>query len=75
MTEKLVIEASWDPEGEVWVATSRDVAGLATEANTIESLLKKLAELVPELLQVNGVARGAPQFFELVTSHSLQPVS
>lgn len=75
MTDKLVIQAFWDPEAEVWVATSNDVPGLVTEANTIESLLNRLAEIVPELLQLNGVASGAPRSFELVTSHSLQPVN
>lgn len=27
------IKAFWDPEAEVWVATSDDVPGLATEAD------------------------------------------
>lgn len=32
------IDALWDAEAAVWVATSEDVPGLVTEANTIESL-------------------------------------
>ncbi len=32
----------WDEEATVWVATSEDVSGLATEADTIEALSQKL---------------------------------
>ncbi len=49
------IEAFWDAEAEVWVATSEDVSGLATEAETLESLNKKLREMIPELLILNGM--------------------
>ncbi len=30
------VEAFWDAEAAVWVATSEDVPGLATEAETID---------------------------------------
>jgi predicted RNase H-like HicB family nuclease len=64
------IEASWDPEAKVWVATSEDVPGLATEAATVEDLTRKLRVLVPELLDANGVSRPgiSTLSFEL-TSH------
>lgn len=71
MAGKLLIEAFWDSEADVWVASSRDVPGLATEADSIESLLVKLSELVPELLQLNEVADDLPHTFELITSHPL----
>lgn len=51
------IEASWDPEAEVWVATSEDVPGLVTEAASVEALTGKLRILIPELLEANGVFR------------------
>jgi predicted RNase H-like HicB family nuclease len=51
----LHVQADWDPEAEVWVATSDDVSGLATEAETIEALTEKLRTLIPELLEVNMV--------------------
>ena len=47
------VHADWDPEAGVWVATSDDVPGLATEAATLEALTEKLRTLVPELLEVN----------------------
>jgi predicted RNase H-like HicB family nuclease len=49
------IGAFWDGEAEVWVATSKDVLGLATEAETLEALSQKLRTMVPELLQLNQV--------------------
>jgi predicted RNase H-like HicB family nuclease len=47
------IETFWDGESGVWVATSEDVFGLATEANSLESLIEKLKVMLPELLILN----------------------
>ena len=49
------IHAMWDEEAKVWVATSEDVPGLVTEAATQPELLENLRELIPELLELNGV--------------------
>jgi predicted RNase H-like HicB family nuclease len=49
------VEAIWDREAGVWVASSKDVPGLITEADTSEQLIKKLKTLIPELLQANGL--------------------
>ena len=50
----LHVKAEWDPEAEVWVATSDDVLGLVAEAQDIESLREKVEVLIPELLEANG---------------------
>ena len=50
----LIVQAFWDEEAGVWVATSDDVAGLATEADNINSLVAKLKVMIPELLDANG---------------------
>lgn len=47
------VHADWDPEAGVWVATSDDVPGLATEAPTVEALAEKLRLMIPELLEAN----------------------
>lgn len=49
------IQADWDAEADVWVATSDDVPGLATEAPTLELLTRKLRKMIPELLLANKV--------------------
>lgn len=49
----LFVRSEWDDEARVWVATSDDVPGLATEATTIEDLISKLKVLIPELIECN----------------------
>ncbi len=51
---KLTVQAIWDAEAQVWVATSKNVPGLATEADTIEALTAKLRNIIPELLILNN---------------------
>lgn len=55
MKTEYEIKAMWDPEADVWVASSEEVPGLCTEAETLEILIEKLKTIVPELLQANGV--------------------
>lgn len=49
------IKAEWDAEAGVWVASSDDVPGLATGADTLEELIAKLKGVIPELLEENGL--------------------
>jgi predicted RNase H-like HicB family nuclease len=49
------VKAEWDSEAEVWVASSDDVPGLATGADTFEALVEKLKVVIPELLEENGL--------------------
>ncbi len=48
---RVIVE--WDEEAQVWVATSEDVPGLATGADTFEELIEKLKIVIPELLVEN----------------------
>jgi predicted RNase H-like HicB family nuclease len=61
------VHAVWDEEAKVWVASSEDVPGLATEAETTEALVEKLKSLIPELLAANGRTDAKPIAFELLT--------
>jgi predicted RNase H-like HicB family nuclease len=68
MTNKpLFIRAEWDEEASVWVATSDDVPGLATEGDTIEGLIEKLKIMIPELLHANGDDQEYDVPFEILT--------
>ncbi|MCU0567545.1 MAG: DUF1902 domain-containing protein [Oculatellaceae cyanobacterium Prado106] len=49
------VSAFWDEEAEVWVATSDDIPGLATEAGTLEALSQKLHHMIPDLLLSNNL--------------------
>lgn len=65
MTEKTTVDekkveilAFWDDEAGVWVASSGDLPGLITEAETTEILLEKLSVLIPELLELAETPSG-----------------
>jgi predicted RNase H-like HicB family nuclease len=67
MQKIFFVHAEWDGEAGVWVATSDDVPGLATEAETTEALVTKLKSLIPELLEANGFEHHDEVPFELLT--------
>jgi predicted RNase H-like HicB family nuclease len=56
MGRPIVIHADWDPKAAVWVATTQDLRGLVTEAETIEALRAKLPGMILDLLQENGIS-------------------
>ena len=62
----LIVHATWDEEARVWVATSDDVPGLATEAASLDVLIPKLKTMIPELLDANGYADDEDIPFKLV---------
>ena len=54
MIKRYLVNAEWDADASVWVATSDDVPGLVTESDTLEALQSKVQIMVPKLLEVNG---------------------
>lgn len=64
-----VVVADWDDEAGVWVATSDDVPGLVTEAETQEQLVAKLKVLIPELLGANAHLLGGEAFRQAFVIH------
>ena len=60
MGKPYYVHAVWDEEARVWVASSEDVPGLATESDTAEALVAKLKSLIPQLLALNGLADSTP---------------
>ena len=61
----LVIHADWDSEAGCWYATSDDIPGLATGADTIEDLIERLKVIVPELVELNEIPVAERVSFEL----------
>lgn len=51
----IAVEAEWDVEAEVWVATSVEVPGLVAEHRDLSALQAMVVELVPILLLENGM--------------------
>jgi len=54
----ILVRALWDPEASVWVAESDDVPGLATEAESLDALMRKINIMIPELLGMNDGSFG-----------------
>lgn len=51
MSDTIRVQAVWDDEAAVWVATSADVPGLVTEADTLELLVDKLPGMICDLVE------------------------
>lgn len=65
----LIVTADWDPEARVWVATTRDLRGLVTEADTIEALRAKLPGMVIDLCEEYGIS-DLPPSIEIIARTS-----
>lgn len=66
-----IVRIDWDPEAHVYVATSDDVPGLATEHESADALIQKVMELVPELLLLNRRPQASKVRFEVKRDESL----
>jgi predicted RNase H-like HicB family nuclease len=69
VSRPIVIHADWDPGAEVWVATTQDLRGLVTEAETVEALRAKLPGMILGLLEENGVS-DLPASIEIIARAS-----
>ncbi|MFH0352584.1 MAG: DUF1902 domain-containing protein [Chromatiales bacterium] len=67
MSKTVTVNAFFDHDARVWVASSDDVPGLVTEAHTIEALSEKLKVMIPELLDANGLGDGDDIPFHLLS--------
>jgi hypothetical protein len=54
MTTPIQIDARWDDEAHVWIATSRDTPGLVVEAPSWQSMIDEVRSVLPDLLDLNG---------------------
>jgi predicted RNase H-like HicB family nuclease len=55
MLRSIMVRAIWDDETQSWVATSDDIPGFVTGADTIEELRTKALPLIEELIEFNNV--------------------
>ena len=69
MSRPIVVHADWDPEAQVWVATTQDIRGLVTEAETVEALRAKLPGMILDLLEESGIA-DRPASIEIIARAS-----
>jgi predicted RNase H-like HicB family nuclease len=69
LSKPIVVHADWDPEAAVWVATTQDLRGLVTEAESIEALRAKLPGMILDLLEEQGNS-DLPASIEIVARSS-----
>jgi predicted RNase H-like HicB family nuclease len=69
MSRPIVVHADWDPEAQVWVATTQDLRGLVTEADSIEALRAKLPGMILDLLEESQIS-DRPASIEIIARAS-----
>ncbi|MBT8580096.1 DUF1902 domain-containing protein [Polynucleobacter paneuropaeus] len=70
MEKVFLIRAEWDSDASIWSATSDDVLGLATEADSIDILFNKLSSMVPELILLNKLTEQPEIVYEVLARKS-----
>ena len=71
----VVVNARWDEEAGVWVATSEDIPGLVAEAEDLDVLEEKIKNLIPDLIELNGINTGnMPELPVYVMAQSMMKV-
>jgi hypothetical protein len=53
MNHSITIDARWDPQASVGVATSNDMPGLIVEADTLPIMIDEVRLVLPELLELS----------------------
>ena len=48
----IIVDARWDSEAGVWIATGKNIDGLVVEASTWPTLIEEIELVAPELLEV-----------------------
>jgi hypothetical protein len=56
MSRDINIQARWDSEASVWIATSESVPGLVVEADTWPRMIEEVRLVLPDLLELSGQA-------------------
>jgi hypothetical protein len=57
----IIVRANWDDDAGVWVATSKNIDGLAVEAPTLEALEPKVLAALSDLIELNGIESDLPE--------------
>jgi hypothetical protein len=71
MNRSITIQARWDGEANVWIATSADVHGLVVESETWPDMIKEVQLVLPDLLELMGHHPEPPVFVTFVPQERL----
>ena len=67
------INCIWDDDACVWIATSNDVPGLVLESGSLDVLMERVKNAVPELLELNNISTKAVTL--VVKSEREEPIA
>ena len=68
MTKEIHIDARWDDEVRVWIATSEDAPGLVVEAASWQTMIDEARIVLPDLLEMDSdTARNVSLTFKAET--------
>ena len=70
MQKVFAIHVEWDNNASIWCATSEDILGLATEADSIDNLFNKLSSMIPELMLFNKITDQTEIVYEVLARKS-----
>ena len=59
MQRGIAIEARWDEEANVWVATSEDGPGLVVEADSWSGIMNEIELVLPDLIELSAPRQSA----------------
>jgi hypothetical protein len=54
VNDQITINARWDGEAGVWIATSDDAPGLVVEADSWPAMIEEVRLVLPDLLELSG---------------------
>lgn len=76
LLHRYIVRAQWDAEARVWFATSDDIPGLVSEAESFDALVRNVFDVAPELLALNNTDMSVPlpihvmaDRVEMITKH------
>lgn len=52
MGRRFRVNAEWDDQASVWVATSPDVLGLVTEGRNYDAIIRSVRLIIPALVEI-----------------------
>ena len=55
MSRDVDIQARWDSDANVWIATSADLPGLIVEGDTWPMMIEEVRLVLPDLMELSGL--------------------
>lgn len=57
MQNEYLVKFEYDSEAGVWIATGENVTGLILESESLDKLIERVLDVVPELVELNNLPK------------------